>query len=63
VHARPRCSEEAPVLEGDAGQRVACHFWREIAVPAVLPGPSVVSPARARLDRLQSAFVTPAPAA
>ena len=63
VHARPRCSEQAPVLEGDAGQRVACHFWREIPLPAVLPGPSVVSPARARLDRLQSAFVTPAPAA
>ena len=63
VHARPRCSEQAPVLEGDAGQRVACHFWREIAVPAVLPGSSVVSPTRARLDRLQSAFVTPAPTA
>ena len=63
VHARPRCAEQAPALEGDAGQRVACHFWREIAVPAVLPGSGVVSPARARLDHLQSAFVAPAPAA
>ncbi len=63
VHARPRCHEQAPVLEGDAGQLVACHFWREIPVPVVLPGSPVVSPARARLDRLQSAFVAPAPAA
>ena len=60
IHARPRCAQQAPRLEGDAGQRVACHFWREITPPAVLPRPAGVSPARARLERLQSAFVTPA---
>ena len=62
-HARPLCAEQAPALEGDAGQRVACHFWREIAVPQVLPAPAAVSPARVRLERLQSAFVVPAPTA
>ena len=66
AHARSLCAERAPVLEGEAGQRVACHFWREIAVAAtaaVLPAPAAVTPARARLERLQSAFVAPAAAA
>jgi oligopeptide/dipeptide ABC transporter ATP-binding protein len=59
VHARPLCSQLTPLLEGDAPQRVACHFWREIPVPAVLPGSAAATPARTRLDRLQSAFVAP----
>ena len=63
VHARALCSQQAPVLEGDAGQRVACHFWREIAVPVVLPASVVAAPARARLERLQSAFLAPVSAA
>ena len=63
VHARALCSQQAPVLEGDAGQRVACHFWREIAVPVVLPASVVDAPARARLERLQSAFLAPVSAA
>ena len=63
VHARALCSQQAPGLEGDAGQRVACHFWREIPVPAVLPAASVIMPARVRLERLQSAFAVPVSAA
>ena len=62
VHARALCSERAPVLEDAAGQAVACHFWREIPTPAALPERAVVTPARKRLERLQSAFVAPAPA-
>ena len=63
VHARALCSQQAPLLEGADGQRVACHFWREIPVPAVVPRQAVVSPARVRLERLQSAFVAAAPIA
>jgi oligopeptide transport system ATP-binding protein len=63
AHARPLCSQQTPALEGDAGQRVACHFWREIPVPALLPGPAIIAPARARLERLQSAFTAPVSAA
>jgi oligopeptide transport system ATP-binding protein len=55
-HARPRCSQEAPVLEPSDGQAVACHFWRELPQPAVLPAPSASTPAAARLARLQAAF-------
>ncbi len=60
-HARERCRAEAPVFERDAdGRGVACHYWRELAVPR----PAVVlasapSPAAERLARLQAAFVTP----
>jgi oligopeptide/dipeptide ABC transporter ATP-binding protein len=58
VHARPRCSQEAPLLDaGDAaGQALACHFWREIAVPASLSAET--APPNQRLLRLQSAFLT-----
>ncbi len=62
AHARDLCSHRAPVLETDGEQAVACHFWREIAPPAALPDRAVASPARRRLERLQSAFVAPAPA-
>jgi len=60
AHARPLCSQRAPALEEDGGQVVACHFWREIALPAVLPQPAPGTPARRRLELLQSAFVVPA---
>jgi oligopeptide/dipeptide ABC transporter ATP-binding protein len=40
-HARPRCAEERPALEGAGdGRNIACHFWREIeaeAKPAAEP--------------------------
>ena len=63
VHARALCSQQTPVLEGDDRQRVACHFWRDIAVPKVTPELAAASPARVRLERLQSAFVAAAPIA
>lgn len=67
VHARALCSERDPVLEpAGHGRVVACHFWREIPVPASLPTRPPTTPARERLERLQSAFVaapTPIPAA
>ena len=59
-HARPLCSQESPTLNADAaGHAVACHFWREIAAPRVIPAAPVPTPARLRLDRLQSAFLPP----
>jgi oligopeptide/dipeptide ABC transporter ATP-binding protein len=65
-HARPLCSEQAPVLGTDGGHSVACHFWREITPPAdLLPGENQ-RPGQARLAQLQSAFANapaPAPAA
>ena len=55
-HARPRCAEEAPPLVADAsGHAVACHFWREIAPPAILPG-TAAAPRNPRLEALQAAF-------
>jgi len=61
-HARPMCAEREPVLESAGGQAVACHFWREIAAPAVLAAPRATTPDRQRLERLQAAFVPPLPA-
>ncbi|MDM0115025.1 dipeptide ABC transporter ATP-binding protein [Variovorax sp. J22R133] len=58
-HARPVCAEQDLVLESDGERSVACHFWREIAPPKTLRGATVASPLRARLERLQSAFVRP----
>jgi hypothetical protein len=58
VHARDLCSQRAPVLEEQGGHSVACHFWREIPAPATLPDAAALTPARQRLERLQSAFVT-----
>ena len=57
VHARALCAQRAPVLEEQGGQAVACHFWREIPAPAALPEAAALTPARRRLERLQSAFV------
>jgi len=57
--ARSLCSEREPMLEAEAGHAVACHLWREIPAAAALPGRSARTPARQRLDRLQSAFIPP----
>jgi len=62
-HARPLCSEATPPLESIDGHAVACHFWREIPSTAALPQAAEITPARARLARLQSAFVSPSTAA
>ncbi len=63
-HAQPLCAERDPALEatGVGTQAVACHFWREIAAQAPVPPRVYHSPQRARLERLQSAFVRAAPA-
>jgi len=58
-HARALCSQQTPMLEDDGGHAVACHFWREIPTPAALPQAATLTPARARLARLQSAFLRP----
>jgi oligopeptide/dipeptide ABC transporter ATP-binding protein len=55
-HARPICSQDLPPLADEHGHAVACHFWREIAPPAALPGSA--APVNQRLLRLQSAFIT-----
>jgi oligopeptide/dipeptide ABC transporter ATP-binding protein len=60
AHARELCSQRSPVLEEEqGGHAVACHFWREIPEPAALPEATAATPARRRLERLQSAFVSP----
>jgi oligopeptide transport system ATP-binding protein len=59
VHARELCSQRTPLLEEAGGTQVACHFWREIHPPAVLPERAARTPAQLRLERLQSAFVVP----
>ena len=60
-HARPLCSQETPALAADgaagAGHAVACHFWREIAVPSLMGAARADTAARQRLARLQSAFL------
>jgi len=56
-HARERCSQESPSLDTTGGHAVACHFWREIAVPSGIIRDVVRSPGQVRLERLQAAFV------
>ncbi|MEO7255179.1 MAG: dipeptide ABC transporter ATP-binding protein [Casimicrobium sp.] len=58
-YAQALCSERAPALEAVGQQSVACHFWREIPVAAALPSRAIQSTAQRRLERLQSAFVSP----
>jgi oligopeptide transport system ATP-binding protein len=61
-YAQALCSRSVPVLEAVGEQSVACHFWREIPVTAALPERAIISTAQRRLERLQSAFVSPVPA-
>ena len=58
-YAQALCSTRVPVLEAVGEQAVACHFWREIAPPDALPKRASTSPAQRRLERLQSAFISP----
>ena len=60
-YAQALCSQRAPVLEAVGEQSVACHFWREIPETAALPERAIISNAQRRLERLQSAFVSPVP--
>jgi oligopeptide transport system ATP-binding protein len=60
AHARALCSQLAPALEAHDGHAVACHFWREIPALQLLPDAAPITPARRRLERLQSAFVAQA---
>ena len=55
-YVQDRCRTEMPVLEDTAaGHRVACHFWRDIAPPQILPA-SETEAATPRLRRLQAYF-------
>ncbi|HEX7271058.1 MAG TPA: dipeptide ABC transporter ATP-binding protein [Casimicrobiaceae bacterium] len=56
-YARQRCADEDPVLGEADGHAVACHFWREIAPPTLVPVATRRDP---RLERLQAAFRRPA---
>ena len=56
-HAQQRCADEVPQLGGDAGHTVACHFWREIALPPALQSADVPTALNQRLAHLQAAFL------
>jgi oligopeptide transport system ATP-binding protein len=56
TYARARCAEEVPALADEGGHAVACHFWKEIAPPAVAADATSL-PANPRLERLQAAFI------
>ena len=60
-HARERCAQDTPPLETVDDHAVACHFWRELVLPAAIDRSVVRSPGQLRLERLQSAFVRAAP--
>jgi oligopeptide transport system ATP-binding protein len=55
-HARARCAEEVPALTVEDGRSVACHFWKEIAVPAAWIPDANLPQQNVRLQKLQAAF-------
>ena len=57
AYARPKCAEETPLLTAGDVHGVACHFWRELPHPTVVPDAESL-PRNARLLRLQEAFRT-----
>jgi oligopeptide transport system ATP-binding protein len=61
-HARPLCSQQAPLLtrDADADHAVACHFWRELPPRVLLEAQRPDTPQSRRLARLQSAFLAQA---
>ena len=61
-YAQAVCSQQTPALEAVGEQSVACHFWRDIPAPIALPVRAGITAAQRRLERLQSAFVSPATA-
>ncbi len=56
-HAQQLCADQAPLLSAQDGHSVACHFWRDIAVPAALRGDAAAPPINRRLEQLQAAFL------
>jgi oligopeptide transport system ATP-binding protein len=63
-HVQPLCREQSPALTPDAqGHATACHFWPTIAAAVPVAAPVAMPPQRRRLERLQAAFLTGAPAA
>jgi oligopeptide transport system ATP-binding protein len=63
-YVQPLCREQSPALVADEqGHATACHFWPSIAAAAPRPQPVAMPPSRVRLERLQAAFLTSAPAA
>ena len=56
-HAQQRCTDEVPLLDGTPGHTVACHFWREIALPMALRPDTTVRVPNQRLEQLQAAFL------
>jgi oligopeptide transport system ATP-binding protein len=55
-YARERCAREVPALSVEDGHSVACHFWKEIAVPSGPMADAKMQPQNARLQKLQAAF-------
>ena len=60
-HAQPRCTDEVPALSGEAGHSVACHFWRDIALPTSLQPQTEERAPNRRLEQLQAAFLPAVP--
>ena len=56
-HAQHRCADEVPLLSAQAGHSVACHFWRDIALPPALRSDASAPMPNRRLEQLQSAFL------
>ena len=59
-HAQQRCADEVPQLDADPGEpghRVACHFWRDITLPAALEPAQAPPGTNRRLEVLQAAFL------